>query len=263
MRRVQVVVLRALEPLGHRVAADDGGRQQVGTHDVTALDRSPGRSHQSRAASCRGWWSSRPGAVAERREVHVVAGARADGAQQGAVDPGHDASRRACPGRGSPCRYSSMCGHEDVLHLQVPARMEQRQRVGEALGGAAREVEADVVGRAREQILEMLRSSPGGSGASSTVVERAQPLLEPKASQTGSPERHAALAVAEAPRGRPRAGARPVAAGRPRARRSPPASAPAASRRSGTRAPRPGRAGRRAAPARRRAGCRRRWSRWT
>ncbi len=99
---LQVVVLGALEPGGHRVAADDGGGQE-------------GQSHACLVARCRVEdLRLRTLAVAERREVHVVAGARADRAQEGAVDPRHeraiefaraaealrvvlDRSRRRCP----------------------------------------------------------------------------------------------------------------------------------------------------------------------
>src|SRR5687767_7447971 len=75
-------------------------------------------------------------AVLERSEVHVVAGAGADGAQECAVHPGDERTvqfaRPPEPRTVIPDR-----GHEDVLHLQVPAGVEQRSGIDEALRGAA------------------------------------------------------------------------------------------------------------------------------
>src|SRR5262245_25641791 len=73
--------------------------------------------------------------ISERREVHVVAGAGADGAQQGAVHPAHDgAVELAWAAEALPVLVHG--GHEDVLHLEIAAGMEERQRVDKALRGA-------------------------------------------------------------------------------------------------------------------------------
>src|SRR6185295_1375927 len=86
----------------------------------------------------------RPRAVAERREVDVEAGARADGAEERAVDPVHHRAVQLA-GPPEPLAVLVHVGDEDVLDLEIAARMEQRHGVYEALRSAAREVEANVV----------------------------------------------------------------------------------------------------------------------
>src|SRR6266853_2689027 len=72
--------------------------------------------------------------IRERREVDVVAGAGADGAQQGAVHPRYQRSIQFA----RPAESLAVFVHvldEDILHLEIPTRVEERQRVREALGG--------------------------------------------------------------------------------------------------------------------------------
>src|SRR5688572_4622300 len=92
-------------------------------------------------------------AVLERSKVHVVPGPGADGTQERAVHPGDE---RAVQFARSPEPRTVIRdrGHEDILHLQVAARMQQRSRIHEAFRGAARQMEADVTGRLGQQIVE-------------------------------------------------------------------------------------------------------------
>ena len=100
-----------------------------------------------------------------------------------------------------------MLGDEDVLHLQVAARVEQRRGVDEALGGAAREVEADVVRRLGQQIVEGRAAHALRQVRVVALVERAQPLLEPEGVPDARPERHARARGRRPLRGRSRAAA--------------------------------------------------------
>src|SRR6185369_10330098 len=135
---------------------------------------------------------SRPGTVAEGREVHVVTGAGADGAEQGAVHPAHDgAVQLARAAEAVPILVHR--GHEDVLHLKVPARMEERQRVDEALGGAARDVKAHILGCAREEVLEMTLIEPRRQRRLRQVVEGDEALVEAHGLPDGLPEGRAAV----------------------------------------------------------------------
>ena len=83
---------------------------------------------------------------------------------------------------------------EDVLHLQIAARVKQRQRVREALGGAARDVEADVLRRLREEVVQVRPAQAGRHVRLFAVVERAQAFLEPEIVPEAAPEGDAAFA---------------------------------------------------------------------
>src|SRR5215475_6475903 len=75
--------------------------------------------------------------------------------------------------------------------------MQERHGVDEALHGAARDVEADVGRRVREQLVEIVAVKPGRQRNVGGASETAQALLEAEPVPYGAPERHAALAIAE------------------------------------------------------------------
>src|SRR5262249_53263972 len=68
--------------------------------------------------------------------------------------------------------------------------------VDEALHGAARDVEADVGGRGREQLVEVVAVEPPRHRDVGGALEVAQALLEAEPVPDGAPERHAALPIA-------------------------------------------------------------------
>jgi len=127
--------------------------------------------------------------------VHVVADPRPDRPQEGAVDPVDDgAVELARP----PESLSILIhrGHEDVLHLEIAAWVEQGQGVDEALGSTAGEVEAHVLGCVAEQVFEMALLEPRGQGELGEAVERDQSLVQADGVPDGPPEGRAASAVA-------------------------------------------------------------------
>src|SRR5262249_58189046 len=89
---------------------------------------------------------ARSRAIAKRREVDVVPRPGADGAQERTVDPVHDGAVQLA-GAAKPLAVFVHRGDEDVLHLQIASRMQERHGVDEALHRAARDVETDVGGR--------------------------------------------------------------------------------------------------------------------
>ena len=58
--------------------------------------------------------------------------------------------------------------------------MQQRQRVGEALAGAARNVKSNVVRRLGEQIVQVQTRQAGRHVRLFAIVEQAQALLQPE-----------------------------------------------------------------------------------
>src|SRR5437762_12401243 len=71
-------------------------------------------------------------AVMKRCEVHVVAGAFGDFPQQNTVNPAQQRSVQL-PGTVEAHTVGVEIGNKNILHLEVPARMQERKRVEEAL----------------------------------------------------------------------------------------------------------------------------------
>src|SRR4029453_11943439 len=88
-------------------------------------------------------------------------------------------------------------GDEDVLHLQIASRMQQRDRVDEALHGTARDVEPHVGGRGREQLVEGVTVEPRRQRYVGRTLETPQPFLETETIPGGSPEGDSTLAIPE------------------------------------------------------------------
>ena len=128
--------------------------------------------------------------------MHVVPRARPDGAQQGAVDPG-DERAVELPWALEALPVFVHGGHEDIMHLQIPARVEQRQGIREALGGSPREMKPDVIRRGIQQIVEVLERETGRHMGLVAVVDRAKPLFEPEPGPDAAPERHSAIVIVE------------------------------------------------------------------
>ena len=133
------------------------------------------------AASCIQNVCLRARPIRERREVDVVSGPRADGAQQRAVHPDHERAVQLA----RPLERLAVLVHrgdEDVLHLKIPARVQQRQGVGEALGRAARDVKPDIVGRFRQQ---------DRRGAAASALAARDPLRSSSNARSRSSSRNA------------------------------------------------------------------------
>src|SRR5262245_7866676 len=84
---------------------------------------------------------SRSVPVVERREMHVIAGLRADLGKQGAVHPVYDRSIHFT-GAAKHLAVIAEFRHENVLHLQIASRMQQRHRIDETFKRARAEMEA-------------------------------------------------------------------------------------------------------------------------
>ena len=72
--------------------------------------------------------------------------------------------------------------------------MQQRQRVGEALGRAARNVESHVFRCLGQEIVEMRPAEPGRHVSLLDVVERAKPFFQPQRAPEAPPERDPSIA---------------------------------------------------------------------
>src|SRR5437763_12325427 len=128
--------------------------------------------------------------------MDVVSRSCADGAQQGAIDPRDDRAVEF------PRTFKALPvlvhrRHEDVLHLQIAARMEKRQCIGETFGRPARDVKPDVGGRRIEQIVEVLAAEARRHMRIVPVVDRAEPFFEATCGPDEEPEGDSSHAILE------------------------------------------------------------------
>src|SRR5579863_2472558 len=87
--------------------------------------------------------------VRERCEVHVEASPLGNLSQQGSIHPiHHGAVQLAWSVKAQPVLIEF--GDENILHLQVSARTQQRQRVAETFESARAQMEPDIAGRPGE-----------------------------------------------------------------------------------------------------------------
>src|SRR5262249_43831028 len=86
-------------------------------------------------------------------------------------------------------------GHEDILHLQIAARVQERQRIDEALGRAARQVKTHVLRRLAEEVLEMALVESRRQRYLREIVEGDQSLLEAHGIPRRAPERNSTAAL--------------------------------------------------------------------
>ncbi len=129
-----------------------------------------------------------------RRKVHIVPRAASDRAQERAVDPGHDRSVQLAR-TPEPLTVFFHAGHKNVLHLQAAPWMQERQRVGEALGGSPRHMKSDIVWRLGQQVVQVYSRQPGGHVVLVNFVERAQSFLELERAPHTAPERDTARMI--------------------------------------------------------------------
>jgi hypothetical protein len=132
----------------------------------------------------------------ERREVHVVACPFAYLLQQHAVHPVHDGALQL-PRSVKAQPVLIEVGDENILNLQVAARIEQRNRVGKALQRSRAEGKAQVARRFLQDIFQFSHIQAGRESGVHQLFDGHQSLLQPNGVPDIHPEAHAPFIIAQ------------------------------------------------------------------
>src|SRR5262245_59216749 len=137
---------------------------------------------------------SRSVPVVERREMHVIAGLRADLGKQGAVHPVYDRPIHFT-GTAKHLAVITEFRHENVLHLQITSRVQERHRVDETFERARAEMEALVQHSFANETLQQTGFHAGRQRRIENALDRDETFFEADSVPDVSPECNALIEV--------------------------------------------------------------------